>query len=55
MISRRIYNKRPIVDIALLAKTPTQVESLLHNLEQAPEDIGLYVKANKTEYICFKF
>ena len=40
-------------DIALLANTPTQAESLLHCLEQAATGIGLYVNAHKTEYMCF--
>ena len=39
-------------DLALLVNTPAQVESLLHNLEQAAGSIGLNV--NETEYICFK-
>ena len=40
-------------DITLLANTPTQAESLLHNLEQAAGGIGLHVNAGKTEYMCF--
>ena len=40
-------------DIALLANTPTQAESLLHSLEQAEGGIDLYVNADKTEYMCF--
>ena len=40
-------------DIALLINTPTQAISLVHSLEQAAGDIGLYMNANKTEYICF--
>ena len=40
-------------DIALLAYTPTKAESLLHSLKQATGGIGLYVNANKMEYICF--
>ena len=39
-------------DIALMANTPNQAESLLHSLEQAAAGIGLYVNANKTEYMC---
>ena len=38
---------------ALLAYTPSQAEPLLHSLEQAIGDTGLYVNANKTEYTCF--
>ena len=40
-------------DIALLANTPTQVESLLHSLERAVAGIGLHVNAHKTKYIYF--
>ena len=40
-------------DIALLAKTPIQAESLLPRLEQTEGDIGFCVKVNKTEYMCF--
>ena len=40
-------------DIALLANTPAQAETLLHNLEQAAAGIGLHVNADKTEYMCF--
>ena len=37
----------------LIANTPIHVESLLHSLERATGSIGLYVNANKTEYMCF--
>ena len=40
-------------DISHLANTPTQAESLLNSLKQAAGGIGLYVIADKTEYICF--
>ena len=40
-------------DIALLANTPTQAETLLHSLERATAGIGLHVNAHKTEYMCF--
>ena len=40
-------------DLALLANTPTQAESLLHSLERAAARIGLHVNADKTEYMCF--
>ena len=36
-------------DIALLANTPAQAETLLHSLERAAAGIGLH----KTEYMCF--
>ena len=38
-------------DIAILANTPNQAETLLHNLERA--GIGLCVNAHKTEYMCY--
>ena len=40
-------------DIALLTNTLAQVESLLHNLEQAADGIGLPVNSDKTELMCF--
>ena len=40
-------------DIALLAYTHAQAETLLHSLEQAAGGIGLHVNADKTEYIYF--
>ena len=40
-------------DIAILANTPTQAETLLHSLEQAATGIGFHVNAHKTEYMCF--
>ena len=40
-------------DIAILANTPDQAETLLHSLERAAANIGLYVNAHKTEYICY--
>ena len=41
-------------DLALLTNISAQAESLLHSLEQAAGGIGLFVKANKTEFMCFK-
>ena len=41
-------------DLALLADTLPQAESLLHNLEKEAKIIGLYVNCDKTEFICFK-
>ena len=38
-------------DLALLANTPNQAETLLHSLERAAAGIGLHVNANKTEYV----
>ena len=40
-------------DIAILANTPNQVETLLHSLERAAAGIGLYVNAHKTVYMCY--
>ena len=40
-------------DIAILANTPNQDETLLHSLERATAGIGLHVNAHKTEYMCF--
>ena len=40
-------------DIAILANTPDQAETLLHSLERAGASIGLYVNAHKTEYMCY--
>ena len=40
-------------DIAILANTPDQAETLLHSLERAAANIGLYVNAHKTEYMCY--
>ena len=34
-------------------KPPAQAESQWHSLEQAAGSIGLYVNANKTEYLYF--
>ena len=40
-------------DIALLANTPKQAETLLHSLERAAAGTGLHVNAHKIEYMCF--
>ena len=40
-------------NIALLANTPIQAETLLHSLERAAVGIGLNVNTDKTEYMCF--
>ena len=41
-------------DLALLINTLAQAKCLLYSLEQAAGGIGIYVKANETEYACFK-
>ena len=38
---------------AILANTPDQAETLLHSLERAAANIGLYVNVHKTEYMCY--
>ena len=40
-------------DIAILANTPNQAETLLHSLERAAAGIGFYANAHKTEYMCY--
>ena len=40
-------------DLALLANTPNQAETLLHSLERAAAGIDLHVNAHKTEYMCY--
>ena len=40
-------------DIAILANTPNQAETLLHSLEQAAAGIGLHGNSHKTKYMCF--
>ena len=43
-----------IDDLALLTNAYAQAESQLHNLKQAAWDMDLLMKANKTDYMCFK-
>ena len=52
-LAETIMNTDYTDDIELLANTPAQAESLLHSLELAAGDIGLYVNTNKTEFMCF--
>ena len=40
-------------DIALIANSPIQAQSLQHSLERTAGGIGFHVNADKTEYICF--
>ena len=40
-------------DIAILANTSNQAETLLHSLERAAAGIGLHVNAHKIEYMCY--
>ena len=46
-------NYNYVDDLALLANTPTQAESLQHSLEQAARGIGLYMNSDKTEFMHF--
>ena len=56
---RRRYPTKTITDadyaddIAILANTPNQAETLLHSMGQATAGIGLHVNAPKTQYMCF--
>ncbi|XP_047480157.1 uncharacterized protein LOC125032815 [Penaeus chinensis] len=40
-------------DIALLSDTIDDATTLLHKVEEAAQEIGLYINESKTEYICF--
>ena len=40
-------------DIAILANTPNQAETLQHSSERAAASIVLHVNARKTEYMCY--
>ena len=40
-------------DIALLANSPAQAETLRHSLERAAVGIGLHANTDETEYMCF--
>ena len=40
-------------DIAILANTPNQAETLLQSLERTTAGIGLDVNAHKMEYMCY--
>ena len=51
--TKTITDANYIDDIAILANTPNQAETLLHSLERAAAGIGLHVNAHKTEYMCF--
>ena len=51
--AKTITNADYADDIALLANTPNQAETLLHSLERAAAGISLHVNAHKTEYMCY--
>ena len=40
-------------DLALMSDTIAEAETLLHKLEIAAGDVGLYVNASKTEFMCY--
>ena len=40
-------------NLALLTNALTQVECLLHSLEQATSGIGMSMNSNKTDFMCF--
>ena len=46
-----LLNVKPFsfIDLLTFENTQTQAESQLHSLEQAAEDIGLYVNTNKID------
>ena len=51
--AKAITNADNADEIAILANTPNQAETLLHSLERAAAGIGLHVNAHKTEFMCF--
>ena len=51
-LAQRITEADYTDDIAILANTSNQAETLLHSLEQAAAGIGLHVNAHKTECMC---
>ena len=51
--TKTITNADYADDIAILANTPNQAETLLHSLEQATTGIDLHVNAHKTEHMWF--
>ena len=51
--AKTITNAGYADDIAFLANTTAQAETLLHSLEWAAAGFGLHVNAHKTEYMYF--
>ena len=49
---QKVWNKKRRLQAKKIIKK--KAECLLHRLEQAAGGIGLYVNANKTEYMSFK-
>ena len=54
MISNRSFDTDYADDLVLLVHTPAQVESLLHSPVKAIGGIGLFMNADKIQYMCFK-
>ena len=52
-LAKTITNANYTDDLALLANTTAQAETLLHSLERTAAGIGLHVNADKMEYMCF--
>ena len=50
---KNITNADYADNMAILANTANQAETLLHSLERAAAGIGFYVNAHKAEYVCF--
>ena len=48
-----LQQQLPTPTTPILANTPDQAETLLHSLERAAANIGLYVNAHKTEDMCY--
>ena len=53
-VQQKLWYADYVDDLALLADTSAQAESLLHGLKQAAGGISVYVNANKTDNMCFK-
>ena len=51
--AKKIIDANYADDIAILANTPNQAETLLHSLERAAAGIGLHINVHKAEYMCF--
>ena len=51
--TKTIINADYANNIAILANTSNQGETLLHSLERAAAGIGLHANAHKTEYMCY--
>ena len=52
-LAKTITDADYVDDIAILANTPNQAETLLNSLERAAAGIGLHVNTHKWEYMCY--